>query len=67
MSDIDTIQFGKMLNAVETLTKQVAELDIKIDSINEQLTSNKGAIKVLLVIAGFIGAFVTKIVERIIF
>ncbi len=65
MSEIDPVQFGRLLNAVETLTAQVATLDIKVDTLNEQITGGKGVIIGLLVAAGSAGAALTKVVEKV--
>lgn len=65
MSEIDPIQFGRLLNAVETLTEQVADLDAKVDTLNAQITGGKGVIMGLLITAGGIGAGATKLLEKI--
>lgn len=65
MSEIDPVQFGRLLNAVETLTAQVADLDLKVDTLNEQITGGKGVIMGLLVAAGSAGAALTKVVEKV--
>lgn len=65
MSEIDPVQFGRLLNAVETLTAQVADLDGKVDTLNEQITGGKGVVMGLLVAAGSAGAALTKVVEKV--
>jgi hypothetical protein len=66
MSEINPIEFGKLLNAVETLTRQVAELDNKVESLNAQITGGKGMVMGLLLTAGglalqsFLKSFLTK-------
>lgn len=65
MSEIDPIQFGRLLNAVETLTEQVADLDAKVDTLNSQITGGKGVVMGLLITAGGIGAGATKLLEKI--
>ena len=65
MSEIDPVQFGRLLNAVETLTAQVADLDGKVDTLNEQITGGKGVVMGLLVAAGGAGAALTKAFEKI--
>ena len=65
MSEIDPVQFGRLLNAVETLTAQVADLDGKVDTLNEQITGGKGVIMGLLVAAGSAGAALTKVIEKV--
>lgn len=65
MSEIDPVQFGRLLNAVETLTTQVAELDQKVETLNGQITGGKGVIMGLLITAGGIGAGATKVIEKL--
>jgi hypothetical protein len=64
MSEINPIEFGKLLNAVETLTRQVAELDTKVESLNAQITGGKGMVMGLLLTAGGLGAGATKLLEK---
>lgn len=65
MSEIDPVQFGRLLNAVETLTDQVADLDIKVETLNTQITGGKGIVMGLLVAAGGAGAALTKVLEKV--
>lgn len=65
MSEIDPVQFGRLLNAVETLTAQVVDLDEKVDILNEQITGGKGVVMGLLVAAGSAGAALTKVIEKV--
>ncbi len=65
MSEIDPVQFGRLLNAVETLTIQVSDLEVKVDTLNTQITGGKGVIMGLLVAAGSAGAALTKVVEKV--
>jgi hypothetical protein len=65
MADIDPIEFGRLLNAVETLTKQVADLDQKVETLNGQITGGKGVIMGLLITAGGLGAGATKLLEKL--
>lgn len=65
MSEIDPVQFGRLLNAVETLTIQVSDLEVKVDTLNTQITGGKGVIMGLLVAAGSAGAALTKVAEKV--
>jgi hypothetical protein len=65
MADIDPVQFGQLLNAVETLNKQVIELDAKVDTLNNQITGGKGVVMGLLITAGGLGAGATKLIEKL--
>jgi hypothetical protein len=65
MSEINPIEFGKLLNAVETLTQQVSELDNKVEALNSQITGGKGIVMGLLFAAGGLGAGATKLLEKL--
>ena len=65
MSDIDPVQFGKLINAVETLEENVATLSAQVQALNSQLTSGKGVALGLMITAGGLGAGITKIFEAI--
>lgn len=63
MSEIDPVQFGKLINAVETLEENVKELSAQVQSLNAQITGGKGVVMGLLIAAGGVGAAITKLVE----
>lgn len=63
MSEIDPVQFGKLINAVETLEENVKELSGQVQSLNNQITGGKGVIMGLLLTAGGLGAGATKLIE----
>ena len=63
MSEIDPVQFGKLINAVETLEENVKELSGPVQSLNNQITGGKGVIMGLLLTAGGLGAGATKLIE----
>jgi hypothetical protein len=65
MSEINPIEFGKLMNAVETLTRQVAELDTKLEALNAQVTGGKGIVMGMLFAAGGLGAGATKLLEKL--
>jgi len=64
MSEIDPVQFGKLINAVETLEENVKELSAQVQSLNAQITGGKGVVMGLLIAAGGVGAAITKLVEN---
>jgi hypothetical protein len=64
MSDIDPVQFGKLINAVETLETQVKELSGQVQSLNQQITGGKGIVAGMLLAAGGLGAAATKLLEN---
>jgi hypothetical protein len=65
MSEINPIEFGKLMNAVETLTRQVAELDTKLEALNAQVTGGKGIVMGLLCADGGLWAGSTKLLEKL--
>jgi hypothetical protein len=65
MSEINPIEFGKLINAVETLTRQVAELDTKLEALNAQVTGGKGIVMGMLFAAGGLGAGATKLLQKL--
>lgn len=65
MSEIDPVQFGKLLNAVETLETNVATLTNQVQQLNSQITGGKGVVFGLLITAGGLGAGITKLLEAI--
>lgn len=65
MSDIDPVQFGKLINAVDNLEKCVETLAEQVDILNQQMTSGKGIMLGLSIAAAGIGAGVTKALEHI--
>ena len=66
MGDIDPVQFGKLVNAVETLTGQVAGLTKEVDDLKQTLTGGKGVAVGLMIAAGGLGAGVSKFIDHII-
>lgn len=65
MSDIDPVQFGKLLNAVETLESNVESLTEQVQQLNNQITGGKGVAMGLMITAGGLGAGITKLLEAI--
>jgi len=62
-NEIDPVQFGKLINAVETLEENVKELSGQVQSLNAQITGGKGVIMGLLIAAGGAGAAIMKFIE----
>lgn len=63
MSEIDPVQFGKLINAVETLEGNVATLSTQVQTLNNQITSGKGVAFGLIIAAGGLGAGLSKILD----
>lgn len=64
-NEVNPVEFGKLLQSVETLTTNVRELKSDVDGLKSQLTGGKGLIAGLLVAAGGIGASVKHVLESI--
>lgn len=62
---IDPVEFGKLVQSVETLTKTVADLNADVIKLNLAMTGGKMFGIGLLLAAGGIGAGVTKVIERL--
>lgn len=65
MNDIDPIQFGKMINAIETLEEKVQSLSTEVSTMNAKISSGKGLMLGVLVTAGGLGAGATKVLEYV--
>jgi hypothetical protein len=65
MANIDPIQFGRLLNAVDTLEKNVQKLSGEVEELNHKLSSGKGLMVGVLITAGGLGAGATKIIEHL--
>lgn len=64
-NDIDPIQVGKMINAIETLEENVKKLSDDVHMLHEKISSGKGLMIGVLVTAGGLGAGATKILESL--
>jgi hypothetical protein len=65
MSEIDPIQFGKLINAVETLEANVETLTDQVQKLNHQIAGGRGMAMGLMITAGGLGAGLTKLIEAI--
>ena len=65
MTEIDPVQFGKLINAVETLESNVESLTHQVQQLNNQITGGKGVAMGLMITAGGLGAGITKLLEAI--
>lgn len=64
MTTIDPIEFGKLIQSVETLTTSVATLTTEVDALKATLTGGKGIALGLMIAAGGLGAGVSKMVDH---
>ena len=66
MNEIDPIMFGKMINSIETMTKQIEILTAEVDNLKSTMTGGRGIAIGLMIAAGGLGAGVTKILEHMV-
>lgn len=65
MSDIDPIEFGKLIKAVENLTMQVASMRTEVDDLKSKMQGARGLAIGFLVAAGGAGAGAAHLLEKI--
>lgn len=65
MNDISPVEFGKLINAVETLTVEVESLREEVSTMKQQMTGAKGIAVGLMFAAGGLGASATHLFERL--
>lgn len=65
MSDVDPVEFGKLLQSVASLTAKVDGLSLKVDGLETTLTGGKGLVVGLMVAAGSLGAGAKHVLESI--
>ena len=58
MSDIDPVEFGKLVNAVENLTTSVETLERKVEELTDLAAKGRGAWWAAMGLASLIGASV---------
>ncbi len=63
--EIDPIEFGKLVQAVETLTVATREIKTDLDDLKATFTGGKGLVAGLMVAAGGIGAGAKHLIENI--
>jgi len=64
MSDIDPVEYGKLLAKVDNLEKSVSALNDKIDDLMAMANQSKGGLWVLISVGGAVGAALTWVAEH---
>jgi hypothetical protein len=64
-TELDPVQFGKLINAVETLESKVDSLSSQVAELNEKMASGKGIMVGMILVAGGLGAGAHKVLELI--
>ena len=62
---VDPVEFGKLIQALSTITTEVSTLRSEVSDIKRQITSGKGVIIGLLMAAGGVGALLGEGVRSI--
>ena len=63
MSDIDPIEYGKLVNSVENLERKVDSLEVDIKKLVAMAERSKGSLWALMGVASVAGAFISYISE----
>jgi len=65
MSEIDPIEFGKLINAVENLAKEVSSLKDEVDELKGKIHGARGMALGFLFAAGGVGAGAGHLLEKL--
>jgi len=65
MSDIDPIEYGKLVNSVENLERKVDSLEVDIKKLVAMAERSKGSLWALMGVASVAGAFISYISEMV--
>jgi uncharacterized protein with PhoU and TrkA domain len=63
MSDIDPIEYGKLVNSVENLERKVDAMEVDIKKLVAMAERSKGSLWALMGIASVAGAFITYMTD----
>jgi uncharacterized protein with PhoU and TrkA domain len=65
MTEIDPIEYGKLVNSVENLERKVDSLEVDIKKLVAMAERSKGSLWALMGVASVAGAFISYISEMI--
>ena len=65
MSDIDPIEYGKLVNSVENLERKVDAMEIDIKKLVSMAERSKGSLWALMGVASVAGAFISYMTDII--
>ena len=63
MSDIDPVEYGKLVNSVENLELKVSSMEVDIKHLVAMAERSKGSLWALMGVASVAGAFISYITE----
>ena len=65
MPDLTDVEIGKMIQAVDQLSKEVDRLTVRLDQLESQLDKGKGVLLGVFVIASGLGAAASTMIQKI--
>jgi uncharacterized protein with PhoU and TrkA domain len=65
MSDINLVEYGKLVNAVDNLERKVDALEVDIKKLVAMAERSKGSLWALMGVASVAGAFISYISEMV--
>jgi uncharacterized protein with PhoU and TrkA domain len=65
MSDIDPVEYGKLVNSVENLERKVDAMEVDIKKLVAMAERSKGSLWALMGVASVAGAFISYISEMV--
>jgi uncharacterized protein with PhoU and TrkA domain len=63
MSDIDPIEYGKLVNSVENLERKVDAMEVDIKKLLAMAERSKGSLWALMGVASVAGAFISYMTD----
>ena len=64
MPDLTDVEIGKMLQAVDQLSKEVDRLTVRLDQMESQLDKGKGVLVGVFLVASGLGAAASTVVQK---
>jgi hypothetical protein len=65
MPDLTDVEIGKMLQAVDQLSKEVDRLTNRLDQLESQLDKGKGVLLGVFIVASGLGAAMSAIIQKV--
>jgi uncharacterized protein with PhoU and TrkA domain len=65
MNDINPVEYGKLVNAVDNLERKVDALEVDIKKLVAMAERSKGSLWALMGVASVAGAFISYISEMV--
>ena len=65
MSSLTVVEIGKMIQAVDQLTKEVDRLSIRLDQLESQMDKGKGVLLGVFIVASGIGAATSAFIQKV--